>query len=257
MDFVVIIPARYGSSRLPGKPLAELGGKPMVVHVAERALKSGAREVLVATDHPAIADAVRNHGHAAMMTRRSHASGTDRLAEVVTKRRYPAARIVVNVQGDEPLIEPALIRRVAQKLAAQRAVQLATACTPIRSVHDFINPNVVKVVLDRDGYALYFSRAAIPYPRDAAMQSDGLFTTLPRGMPAYRHLGIYAYRCSFLRRFAKLEPAAIERIEALEQLRALAHGFRIGVHVTPRAPHPGIDTPDDLERARALLDPKR
>lgn len=257
MDFVVIIPARYGSSRLPGKPLAELGGKPMVVHVAERALKSGAREVLVATDHPAIADAVRNHGHTAMMTRRSHASGTDRLAEVVTRRRYPAARIVVNVQGDEPLIEPALIRRVAEKLAAQRAVPLATACTPIRSVHDFVNPNVVKVVLDRDGYALYFSRAAIPYPRDAAIQSDGLFTTLPRGMPAYRHLGIYAYRCSFLRRFAKLEPAGIERIEALEQLRALAHGFRIGVHVTTRAPHSGIDTPEDLERARALLNQKR
>ncbi|MGQ0749735.1 MAG: 3-deoxy-manno-octulosonate cytidylyltransferase [Betaproteobacteria bacterium] len=257
MDFVVIIPARYGSSRFPGKPLAELGGKPMVVHVAERALKSGAREVLIATDHRAIADAVRDHGHTAVMTRRSHASGTDRLAEVVAQRRYPAARIVVNVQGDEPLIEPALIRRVAEKLAGQRAAQIATACTPIRSVPDFINPNVVKVVLDSDSYALYFSRAAIPYPRDAAVQSGGLFTRLPHGVPVYRHLGIYAYRCGFLQRFAKLKPVSIERIEALEQLRALAHGFRISVFITRRAPHPGIDTPDDLVRARALLNQNR
>ena len=253
MDFVVIIPARHGSSRFPGKPLADLGGKPMVVQVAERALKSGAREVLVATDHRAIADAVRDHGHTAVMTRRSHASGTDRLAEVVTARRFPASRIVVNVQGDEPLIEPALIRRVAERLAAQRAAQIATACTPIRSSADFVNPNIVKVVLDRSGYALYFSRAAIPHPRDAVARSAGIPEVLPRGLPAYRHLGIYAYRCAFLQRFAKLRPAVIERIEALEQLRALAHGFRISVHITTRAPHPGIDTPEDLERARGLL----
>lgn len=257
MDFAVIIPARYDSTRFPGKPLADLGGKPMVVHVAERALKSGAREVLVATDHRAIAEAVRDHGHTAVMTRRSHVSGTDRLAEAVAKQRYPAARIVVNVQGDEPLIEPALIRRVAQQLATRRAAQIATACTPIRNIADFINPNVVKVVLDKDGYALYFSRATIPYPRAAAMRPDGMLNTLPRGTPAHRHIGIYAYRCGVLQRFAKLRPAGIERIEALEQLRALAHGFRIAVHVTTRAPHPGIDTPDDLARTRALLNKNR
>jgi 3-deoxy-manno-octulosonate cytidylyltransferase (CMP-KDO synthetase) len=250
MQFSVIIPARYGSTRFPGKPLADLAGKPMVVHVAERARLSGAQEIIVATDHPAIAAAVQQHGFTAMMTRRDHATGTDRIAEVVSRRRLPAQRIVVNVQGDEPLIDPVLIREVAASLAHHRDAQIATACTPIRTVEDVTNPNVVKVVLDDDGYALYFSRAPIPFARDAYA---GGIRSVPRGLPAYRHLGIYAYRCAFLKRFARLEPAAIERFEALEQLRALAYGFRICVFVTRRAPHPGVDTPCDLQRLRQRM----
>ena len=254
MDFFVIIPARFASTRFPGKPLAEIAGNPMVVHVAERALKSGAREVLVATDDKRIADAARDHGHVAVMTRREHASGTDRLAEVVMRRRYPADRIVVNVQGDEPLIEPALIREVATNLARRRSAEIATACTPIRDLNEFVNPNVVKVVLDNAGYALYFSRAAIPHARDGtAGARRAQASALARNFPAFRHLGLYAYRCGFLRRYARLAPAALERFEALEQLRALAYGFRISVAVTPNSPHPGIDTPKDLERARRLF----
>src|SRR3990172_9593338 len=215
MDFTVIIPARYASSRFPGKPLVDIAGKPVVVRAAERAKKSGAREVLIATDHAGIAAAAERHGCTAVMTRQSHASGTDRLAEVVARRRYPAQHIVVNVQGDEPLIAPALIRKVATNLARHRDAQIATACTAIRNTHDLVNPNVVKVVLDNLGYALYFSRAPVPFARDAYA---GGIRALPRGLPVYRHLGIYAYRCAFLRRFTRLKPALIERFEALEQL---------------------------------------
>ena len=250
MNFTVIIPARYASSRLPGKPLVDIAGKPMVAHVAERAKKSGACEVLVATDHPEIMSAAGRYGFTAVMTRRSHASGSDRLAELVAKRRYPAQHIVVNVQGDEPLIEPALIRAVADNLARHRDAKIATACTPLRDARDLVNPNVVKVVLDNMGYALYFSRAPVPFARDAYA---GGIRAIPRGLPVYRHLGIYAYRCAFLRRFTRLKPALIERFEALEQLRALAHGFRICVAVTRQAPHAGIDTPHDLQRVRRLL----
>ncbi len=250
MTFSVIIPARYASSRFPGKPLADIAGKPMVVRVAERARKSGAAEVLIATDHAAIADAAERHGFAAMMTRKSHASGTDRIAEAAARRRYAAGHIVVNVQGDEPLIEPALIRQVAANLARHRAAHMATACHPIRSAAELANPNVVKVVLDRDGYALYFSRAAIPYARDAFARG---ISRIPPGLPVYRHLGIYAYRAAFLRAFTRLKPVAIERLEALEQLRALAHGHRIAVTVTRRAPHPGVDTQADLRRVRKLF----
>ncbi len=254
MKFVVIIPARYGSSRFPGKPLADLGGKPMVVRVAERARASGAAEVVVATDHAGIARAVGDHGFNAVMTRRSHASGTDRVAEVVARRRYPAHRIIVNVQGDEPMIEPALIRNVAECLARHRAAHMATACHPIRTPAELLNPNVVKAVLDRAGYALYFSRAIIPYARDAFARG---VKRLPRGLPAYRHMGIYAYRAAFLRLYTRLAPVAIERAEALEQLRALAHGYRIVVAVTRHAPHPGIDTPADLRRARRAFPTSR
>jgi 3-deoxy-manno-octulosonate cytidylyltransferase (CMP-KDO synthetase) len=250
MSFIVIIPARYASSRFPGKPLADLGGKPMVVRVAERAVKSGAAEVIVATDHQGIAAAVKAAGHDVVMTRADHASGTDRLAEVAARRRYGPRRIVVNVQGDEPLIAPALIRHVAENLEAHREAQIATAAHPLGTVRGLTDPNIVKVVLDLAGYALYFSRAPIPYARDAYVRG---IRTLPRGLPVYRHLGIYAYRASFLRDFSKLEPPAIERFEALEQLRALAHGYRISVAITKSAPHPGIDTPADLERARRLL----
>lgn len=251
MKFVVIIPARYASSRFPGKPLADLGGKPMVVRVAERARASGAQEVVVATDHAGIAEAVSRNGFDVMITRKDHESGTDRIAEVAARRRLPRGRIIVNVQGDEPLIEPALIREVAATLARHRAAKMATACHPIRDARELANPNVVKVVLDRGGYALYFSRAPVPYSRDAFAR--GIRTVPPR-LPAYRHLGIYAYRAGFLRTFSRLKPVAIERAEALEQLRALAYGHRIAVTVTRRSPHPGVDTPADLRRARAALD---
>ena len=250
MRFVVIIPARYASSRFPGKPLADLRGKPMVVRVAERARASGAADVVVATDHAGIAAAVSRHGFAAMITRKDHESGTDRIAEVAARRRLPPGEIIVNVQGDEPLIEPALIRAVAATLARHRAAQMATACHPIRDARELANPNVVKVVLDRGGYALYFSRAPIPYARDAFAR--GIRAVPPR-LPAYRHLGIYAYRAGFLRALSRLKPVAIERAEALEQLRALAHGHRIAVTVTRRSPHPGVDTPADLRRVRAAL----
>lgn len=249
-DFTVIIPARYASSRLPGKPLLDIAGKPMVVRVADRAKKSGAREVLIATDHPEIMSAAERYGHKAVMTRRDHASGTDRLAEVVARQRYPARHIVVNVQGDEPLIKPALIRAVAATLARHRNAQIATACTPLRDVRDLVNPNIVKVVLDHAGYALYFSRAPVPFARDA--YAAGI-RAIPRGLPVFRHLGIYAYRCAFLRDFTGLKPAVIERFEALEQLRALAYGFRISVAVTRTAAPAGIDTPHDLRRVRRLL----
>lgn len=250
MKFSVIIPARYASSRFPGKPLADLCGKPMVVHVAEQARASGAAEVVVATDHPGIAKAVAKHGFAAMITRKDHESGTDRIAEVAARRRLRPGTIIVNVQGDEPLIEPALIREVAATLARHRAAKMATACHPIRDARELANPNVVKVVLDRAGYALYFSRAPIPYARDAFAR--GIRKVPPR-LPVYRHLGIYAYRAAFLKTFTRLEPVAIERAEALEQLRALAYGHRIAVTVTRRSPHPGVDTPADLRRARRAL----
>lgn len=250
MKFTVVIPARYASSRFPGKPLADIGGKPMVVRVAERAARSGAERVIVATDDTRIAAAVENHGHEVLMTRSDHATGTDRLAEVAAKLRLPARAIVVNVQGDEPLIAPALIRRVAENLAAHPAAAIATAACRIREGRDMANPNVVKVVLDDAGYALYFSRAPIPYARDAFAAG---IRRLPAGLPVLRHLGIYAYRCSFLRAYSRLKPAAIERAEALEQLRALAHGYRISVAVSAAAPHPGIDTPADLRRLRRQL----
>jgi 3-deoxy-manno-octulosonate cytidylyltransferase (CMP-KDO synthetase) len=254
MKFIVIIPARYASTRFPGKPLANVAGIPMVVRVARQAVRSGASEVVVATDHPEIARAVEQAGHEVMMTRRNHATGTDRLAEVVSRRRYGPRTIVVNVQGDEPLIEPALIRRVAENLAAHRQAHIATACHPLRDAADLANPNIVKVVLDNAGLALYFSRAPIPYARDSFVSG---IQNIPPRLPAYRHLGIYAYRASFLSAFKRLKPAAIEQFEALEQLRALAHGYRISVAVTRSAPHPGIDTPADLERVERVLSARR
>ncbi len=254
MKFTVIIPARYASSRFPGKPLADVGGKPMVVRVADQARKSGAAEIIVATDHEDIACIVEEFGYAALMTRSDHATGTDRLAEVVERRRYAADHIVVNVQGDEPMVAPALIRRVAENLAAQRDAAIATACHPIKAASDVANPNIVKVVLDHRGFALYFSRAPIPFARDA--YAHGV-KSVPKQLPVYRHLGLYAYRCSFLRAFKRLRPADIERFEALEQLRALAHGYRISVVVTRSAAHAGIDTPADLERIQKLFKTRR
>jgi 3-deoxy-manno-octulosonate cytidylyltransferase (CMP-KDO synthetase) len=254
MKFIVVIPARYASSRFPGKPLADIGGKPMVVRVAERAVKSGAAEVIIATDHAEIARAVGDHGYDVVMTRSDHPSGTDRLAEVAIARGFGPRSIIVNVQGDEPMIPSPLIRRVAENLGAQREAPIATACHPLREARDLLNPNVVKVILDEAGYALYFSRAPVPYARDAF--ASGI-KAVPARLPVYRHLGIYAYRASFLRAFKRLKPVAIEHFEALEQLRALAHGYRISVAITQTAPQAGIDTPDDLLRVRQALRARR
>ena len=249
-EFFAVIPARYASTRLPGKPLLDLAGLPMVVHVARRARESGAAQVLVATDHGQIAASVQEHGFEAVLTDARHASGTDRIAEVAAQRGWPADRIVVNVQGDEPLIEPQLIAGVAQTLAADRDASIATACCPLTDVAEFTNPNVVKVVLDGAGRALYFSRASIPFPRDAFSASTD---HLPPGLPAFRHIGLYAYRCSFLSAYAHLAPCPLETFEALEQLRALWHGHRIVVRMVDGAPEPGIDTQEDLARVRAYL----
>jgi 3-deoxy-manno-octulosonate cytidylyltransferase (CMP-KDO synthetase) len=250
LDFVVVIPARYASTRFPGKPLADLGGRPMIVRVAQQAARSGAAEVIVATDHAAVERAAKKAGFAVAMTRSDHASGTDRLAEVVATRGFAARRIIVNVQGDEPFISPALIRRVAENLTAHEQAAIATACHRIEDAAEVANPNVVKVVFDAHGYALYFSRAPIPYARDEYAKG---MRSIPPGLPVYRHLGIYAYRAAFLRDFKRLKAPAIERFEALEQLRALHAGYRISVEITRLAPHPGIDTPEDLERAKARL----
>jgi 3-deoxy-manno-octulosonate cytidylyltransferase (CMP-KDO synthetase) len=248
--FTVIIPARYASTRLPGKPLAEIAGKPMVVRVAERAQGAGASRVVVATDDARIKAAVEAHGIAACLTRADHATGTDRLAEAAQQLGLADDAIVVNVQGDEPLLEPALIRGMAHLLAAHPDAGIATACHPITEPAEAFSPNVVKVVLDRRNYALYFSRATIPWARDAFAAGDG---AVPEGMPIYRHYGLYAYRVGFLRAFPTLAPAPIERFEALEQLRALWHGFRIIVEITAGTPAPGVDTTEDLERVRALF----
>jgi 3-deoxy-manno-octulosonate cytidylyltransferase (CMP-KDO synthetase) len=251
-DFIVVIPARFASTRLPGKPLLDIGGKPMVAHVADRARQSGAAEVVIATDHADIVRAAEAHGCTAMMTRSDHASGTDRIAEVAAAKRLADDAIVVNVQGDEPLIPPELISGVARQLATHADAAIATACCPLSDAAQMSNPNVVKVVRDKAGYALYFSRAPIPFARDAF--ANGI-TTMPSGLPAFRHIGIYAYRARFLSEYARLAPAAIEQAEALEQLRALWHGYRISVMVTEKAPHAGVDTPADLELVRKLINP--
>jgi 3-deoxy-manno-octulosonate cytidylyltransferase (CMP-KDO synthetase) len=248
--FAVVIPARFASTRLPGKPLLDIGGLPMVVHVARRARASGARSVIVATDHVDIAQTVAGHGFDCQMTAADHPSGTDRIAEVARARGWRADEIVVNVQGDEPLIEPSLIAEVAATLAAAPDAAMATVCCALTEAREFTNPNIVKVVLDRRGYALYFSRAPIPYPRDAFAAGR---TALPTELNAYRHIGLYAYRCAFLHAYSALEPAPLERFEALEQLRALWHGFRIAVRVSAEAPVAGVDTEDDLARVRAHI----
>lgn len=252
MKFKVVIPARYASSRLPAKPLLDLGGKPMVVRVAERARLSGADEIWVATDHPEVRDAAEAHGVAAIMTRSDHPTGTDRLAEVVEKCGWGGDTLVVNVQGDEPLIEPEVIAQTARQLAASGA-DIATVAHPIFDAADFFNPNVVKVVCRSDGDAAYFSRAPIPYARDHFAREGG-GETLPANLPAYRHVGLYAYRASFLKAYAGLTPAPTEQFEALEQLRALWHGYRISVALIEAAPAPGVDTPADAEKMRKLFD---
>jgi len=248
--FVVIVPARLASTRLPRKPLADIGGVPMVVRVARAALASGAVQVAVAADSSEIVDACCAHGIEALLTRADHASGTDRLAEAVERLGLPDDAVVVNVQGDEPLMPAAVVRRVADALADRADCAIATACHPLHDAAEFFSPNVVKVVVDASGRALYFSRAPIPWSRDAfASDRD----RLPPGLPARRHVGLYAYRAGFLRRFPQLPPTPLEQHESLEQLRALAHGFGIAVIELTEALPPGVDTPEDLERVRALL----
>lgn len=248
--FTVLVPARYASTRLPGKPLADIAGKPMVVRVAERAQGSGAARVVVATDDARVRDAVAAHGIEVLMTRADHPTGTDRLAEAAVALGLPDDAIVVNVQGDEPLLDPALMRRMAELLAEKPQAAIATACHPIADVAEAFNHNVVKVVLDAAGCAMYFSRATIPWARDAFAR---MRTALPEGLPLYRHYGLYAYRTAFLRAYPSLAASPLEAFEALEQLRALWHGYRIAVEVTHGTPAPGIDTPEDLARVRALF----
>ena len=302
--FVAVVPARLASTRLPNKPLADIGGKPMVVHVAERAQASGAYHVVVATDAQSVYDAVTAHGFEAMLTRADHPSGTDRLAEVASRLGWSDDTVVVNVQGDEPLIAPELVRGVAAHLIAHPECAIATAAHPIHAIHDVFDPNAVKVVLDAQGVAMYFSRAPIPWFREgyarpvtqevgatgttaatataatriaAGISADAVKgsatsvaptlesalaasrdaaadrrSALPEDAPSpvYRHVGIYAYRVGFLRRYPTLTPAPLERAESLEQLRAMWHGERIAVLVTADAPPPGVDTPEDLARAR-------
>ncbi|EKD97680.1 MAG: hypothetical protein ACD_23C00781G0003 [uncultured bacterium] len=245
MNFTVLIPARLASTRLPNKPLADIAGVPMVVRVAQQAGRSGAQRVVVAGDSFEIVAACQAHGIESVLTRTDHPSGSDRLAEACDLLNLPDDSIVVNVQGDEPLMDPQLVTDVAHLLARRPQAAMSTAAHMLTSVADFHNPNVVKVVLDAQHMALYFSRAPIAYPRDTPEQ-------LPSPAPL-RHIGIYAYRVSFLRLFPTLAQAPLERTESLEQLRALWHGHRIAVHITQHAPGPGVDTPDDLERVRRLL----
>ena len=248
MTFTVLIPARLASTRLPNKPLVDIGGKPMIVRVAERAERSGAAQVVVAADAPEILAACAAHGVRAIPTRADHASGSDRLAEACATLGLDGEDVVVNVQGDEPLIDPGLIDAVAGLLSNQSLAPMGTAAHAIESVEDFVNPNVVKLLTDAQGLALTFSRAPLPWWRDGFA---GGITALPAQPAPLRHIGIYSYRAAFLRAFARLAPAPLEQCEALEQLRALWHGHRIAVHVTAQPPGPGVDTPEDLARVRA------
>ena len=244
VKFKAVVPARYASTRLPAKPLLDLGGKPMVARVAERAVMSGAEEVWVATDHPDVVSAAEASGLPVLLTRADHPTGTDRLAEVVELRGWSDDTIVVNVQGDEPLIDPELVARTALQLAESGA-DIATVAHPIDNPADFFAPNVVKVVCKANGDAMYFSRAPIPFARDHFAKDRA---SLPADFIACRHIGLYAYRAGFLRAYARLAPSPVESFEALEQLRALWHGYRISVMVSDHLPMPGVDTPEDAAR---------
>lgn len=244
---IVIIPARYASGRLPGKPLLDIAGKPMIQHVYERARDSEAERVVVATDDERIRAAVSGFGGEVCMTGGQHASGTDRIAEVIGRLGLAADDIVVNLQGDEPLMPAALISQVAAALAAQPRAVMASACHPIKDRASLLNPNVVKVVRDAEGFALYFSRAPIPWPRDA-MAQGGDFPP-----QALHHIGLYAYRAGFVSRYAAWPACPLEQIESLEQLRVLWHGEKIVMHETHAPPEAGVDTPEDLERVRRRL----
>jgi 3-deoxy-manno-octulosonate cytidylyltransferase (CMP-KDO synthetase) len=250
LGFTVVIPARMASSRLPDKPLADIAGLPMVVRVAQQALQSQARQVVVAADDLRIVKACQSHGIEVLLTRTGHVSGSDRLAEACQRLGLSEDAVVVNVQGDEPLIQPELINAVAHLLIERPEASMSTAAHAIGSLSEFTNPNVVKVVMDARQLALYFSRAPIAWWRDG--QTGTGFKALPDPAPL-RHIGIYGYRAGFLALFPQLPPSPLETMESLEQLRALWHGHRIAVHVTSEAPGPGVDTPEDLARVRQLL----
>ena len=247
MTFKVVIPARYQSSRLEGKPLLDIGGIPMIIHVVKQSLKSKANDVVVATDDQKIFDIVEEFGYKAIMTNINHKSGTDRTVEVVNLMGWSDHEIVVNVQGDEPLINPSLINQVAEYLDHHKDVFVSTACHSISDYNDFINPNNVKVVLDKNSQALYFSRAPIPFPRDELAQKmigkEGF----------YKHIGIYAYRAKFLKNYKDIAQTELEDIEKLEQLRILYAGYKIGVVASVDSPMIGVDTPEDLEKVRKLF----
>lgn len=250
MSYTIVIPSRYGSSRLLGKPLLDIAGKPMVQHVWERAIESAADKVIVATDDVRIEGAVKAFGGEVIMTSPDHPSGTDRLQEVASSLGLADDQIVVNVQGDEPLIPPQVIDQVAQNLAANAQAGIATLCEPILSRADLENPNIVKVVSNADGLALYFSRAPVPWPREA-------FSTAGDAMPSegrwFRHIGIYAYRCGFLNEFTQWPPAPQEQLEQLEQLRAMHHGVTIHVEECSHPVPAGVDTQSDLDAVRTLI----
>jgi 3-deoxy-manno-octulosonate cytidylyltransferase (CMP-KDO synthetase) len=247
VDFKIVIPARYASTRLPGKPLLDIAGKPMMVRVAEQAQKSGASEIVIATDFEKIMQVAAAHNIKAVMTNINHASGTDRIAEVAQLLNWADDDIVVNVQGDEPLIDPILIKEVAAQLANNQHAVMATACHAIHDEASFLNPNIVKVVMDANGNALYFSRAPIPYPRDDSYKQN---------IQAHRHIGIYAYRVGFLKKYAELAVTELEKIESLEQLRVLQHGYKIAVSITQHAPASGVDTQEDLDYVRSIFKDK-
>lgn len=246
MHFNVVIPARYASTRLPAKPLLDIAGKPMVIWVAEKAQASGADQVVVATDDERIFNVVTQYGYQALMTKADHQSGTDRIAEVACTLSWPDDAVVVNVQGDEPLISIKTIRAVAERLTNDAEAVMSTACYQITNVEDFKNPNVVKVVVDENGRALYFSRAPIPFPRGTD------FTQLER-VEALRHIGIYGYKVRFLKQYAQLKATTIEAIESLEQLRVLSYGYSIAVHQTTELPEIGVDTQEDLDAVRRIM----
>lgn len=250
ISFKVVIPARYASSRLPGKPLLDIAGKPMIEHVYEKAIESGAEEVIIATDDERIAEAASKFNASVCMTSDQHPSGTDRIAEVASIQNWGPEKIVVNVQGDEPMMIPALIRQVAEDLNQYVDAGIATLSTPITSHEELFNPNVIKVVMDHQGYALYFSRAPVPWHRDGFAKSKD---KLPEDAQFYRHVGLYAYRVDFLNHYSQLTPCIPEQAESLEQLRAMYHGIRIHSSLSDTPPEHGVDTQEDLERVTSLL----
>ena len=255
VHFKVVIPARLGSTRLPRKVLREVGGKPLVRHVWEAARASGAAQVVIATDEESVAAAARDFGAEVRLTAATHQSGTDRVNEVARAEGWDRDDVVVNLQGDEPLMPPALIREAAQLLAGDAAADIATLCHPLHSLDEWLNPNVVKLVMDRRGYALYFSRAPLPWKRDPVASTDPA-AHMPAEL-AYRHIGLYAYRVGSLAQFSELPPADLEQCEALEQLRALSHGFRVRVGITQNPPPRGVDTEEDLAAVAAILSSRR